>query len=336
MVTTSWGAVGSRNDTSIRRSSSTESEPGRYVKSIVADFDGSMVDGEILATAHPHDVRSEATVHRELESFWIVNVLERLTKLQEDMETYQTRGECEKGGVDVFPALVANPQSALLMQPTDGSLHDPTNCFQAAAVRGAAFGEKWLNPQPTQNLACRFGIVRAVRIQRLGPGFRVARFSTYLGNSDDQGQQLFHIRHVRTGDADRQRHSVTIDQHMVLGARSRTVGRVGSSRFTPANSTNTAGIYGRMRPVDFVGTSQFSAHHGEQFVPVSYTHLRAYETVLDIVCRLLLEKKKKSMIKYSQRTNTQPNNSNQTIITRNNTEKIPYTMITTKQSLHPT
>ena len=28
-------------------------------------------------------------------------------------------------------------------------------------------------------------------------------------------------------------------------------------------------------------------------VPVSYTHLRAHETVLDIVCRLLLEKKKR-------------------------------------------
>ena len=26
--------------------------------------------------------------------------------------------------------------------------------------------------------------------------------------------------------------------------------------------------------------------------PVSYTHLRAHETVLDLVCRLLLEKKK--------------------------------------------
>ena len=28
--------------------------------------------------------------------------------------------------------------------------------------------------------------------------------------------------------------------------------------------------------------------------PVSYTHLRAHETVLDLVCRLLLEKKKLS------------------------------------------
>ena len=30
----------------------------------------------------------------------------------------------------------------------------------------------------------------------------------------------------------------------------------------------------------------------ETVAPVSYTHLRAHETVLDLVCRLLLEKKK--------------------------------------------
>ena len=33
-------------------------------------------------------------------------------------------------------------------------------------------------------------------------------------------------------------------------------------------------------------------HEQEDAVPVSYTHLRAHETVLDLVCRLLLEKKK--------------------------------------------
>ena len=31
---------------------------------------------------------------------------------------------------------------------------------------------------------------------------------------------------------------------------------------------------------------------------VSYTHLRAHETVLDLVCRLLLEKKKNTPILY--------------------------------------
>ena len=32
--------------------------------------------------------------------------------------------------------------------------------------------------------------------------------------------------------------------------------------------------------------------HFSTTLPVSYTHLRAHETVLDLVCRLLLEKKK--------------------------------------------
>ena len=44
----------------------------------------------------------------------------------------------------------------------------------------------------------------------------------------------------------------------------------------------------------FVGTDLgvFSTTNGgSSWVPVSYTHLRAHETVLDLVCRLLLEKK---------------------------------------------
>ena len=40
-------------------------------------------------------------------------------------------------------------------------------------------------------------------------------------------------------------------------------------------------------------------------VPVSYTHLRAHETVLDLVCSLLLEKKK----------HTTPTQTTQIIIT---------------------
>ena len=38
---------------------------------------------------------------------------------------------------------------------------------------------------------------------------------------------------------------------------------------------------------------------------VSYTHLRAHETVLDLVCRLLLEKKKKKRVEHKYKLNTQ-------------------------------
>ena len=42
--------------------------------------------------------------------------------------------------------------------------------------------------------------------------------------------------------------------------------------------------------------------------PVSYTHLRAHETVLDLVCRLLLEKKKHTPIQ-NRHTNTHTTNT---------------------------
>eukprot|EP00831_Metopus_contortus_P001016 TRINITY_DN10364_c0_g1_i2.p1 TRINITY_DN10364_c0_g1~~TRINITY_DN10364_c0_g1_i2.p1 ORF type:complete len:107 (+),score=22.81 TRINITY_DN10364_c0_g1_i2:114-434(+) len=37
--------------------------------------------------------------------------------------------------------------------------------------------------------------------------------------------------------------------------------------------------------------------------PVSYTHLRAHETSLHLVCRLLLEKKKKNNLQIRQKIN---------------------------------
>src|SRR5665648_1216395 len=39
----------------------------------------------------------------------------------------------------------------------------------------------------------------------------------------------------------------------------------------------------------------------ESHIPVSYTHLRAHETRHDLVCRLLLEKKKKKINKEIQK-----------------------------------
>ena len=51
---------------------------------------------------------------------------------------------------------------------------------------------------------------------------------------------------------------------------------LGDKRFGPFGR-DTAGAFGHTGLVDIAA--------------VSYTHLRAHETVLDLVCRLLLEKK---------------------------------------------
>ena len=54
---------------------------------------------------------------------------------------------------------------------------------------------------------------------------------------------------------------------------------------------------GRLRFVSAGGAGGRGREHcrrgaGRSHAPVSYTHLRAHETVLDLVCRLLLEQKK--------------------------------------------
>ena len=44
-------------------------------------------------------------------------------------------------------------------------------------------------------------------------------------------------------------------------------------------------------PETELATARWIATFARRESPVSYTHLRAHETVLDLVCRLLLEKK---------------------------------------------
>ena len=44
--------------------------------------------------------------------------------------------------------------------------------------------------------------------------------------------------------------------------------------------------------IDLFEVNEAFASVAMSWAPVSYTHLRAHETVLDLVCRLLLEKKK--------------------------------------------
>ena len=57
--------------------------------------------------------------------------------------------------------------------------------------------------------------------------------------------------------------------------------------------------------------------------PVSYTHLRAHETVLDLVCRLLLEKK--------QPNNTKPHDC---ITPQNETDSLLLTVRPPIHKLH--
>src|SRR5664280_3562486 len=61
---------------------------------------------------------------------------------------------------------------------------------------------------------------------------------------------------------------------------------------SPDDRPITVARWAKAAPGDFVATA-VTELDGTSRTAVSYTHLRAHETVLDLVCRLLLEKKKK-------------------------------------------
>src|SRR5664280_3026253 len=65
----------------------------------------------------------------------------------------------------------------------------------------------------------------------------------------------------------------------------RTSGRNWALSVSPAAESPARLVNAEMRPEPTAMTASRE--------PVSYTHLRAHETVLDLVCRLLLDKKKK-------------------------------------------
>ena len=62
---------------------------------------------------------------------------------------------------------------------------------------------------------------------------------------------------------------------------------LGASNYTYCDAT-----WSQTLP-DWIGS------HVRALESVSYTHLRAHETVLDLVCRLLLEKKKRQLTTHS-------------------------------------
>ena len=64
-----------------------------------------------------------------------------------------------------------------------------------------------------------------------------------------------------------------------------------------------AGTKDKLVPYKHNGAHLYQAYKKAGLEAVSYTHLRAHETVLDLVCRLLLEKKKQKLKKELQQLN---------------------------------
>ena len=103
----------------------------------------------------------------------------------------QPRGQ--EGFMDVSAALVAHPQPAELVQPSQGPLHHPAVHSQSTAVFGAPSGQDWRDVARPQFLAMPPRVIGSVGVQPLGPATGSAPLTAHRRHGVHQGQQLRHI-----------------------------------------------------------------------------------------------------------------------------------------------
>lgn len=179
-------------------------------------------------------------------------------------QAFRNLEECE---VDVGSSFVSHAQPALWMQPADCSFDNPADFNEANAVFSISFCKVRLDAQPPQDESRRFGVIGAVCEQLFRSRARRPRLPLHGRYDDDQWQQLHYVRNVRSGNTHGQRNPSTIHQEMMFCSRASSVGRIGAGRLATADPTNTAGINGRMRPIDLVGGTQFRQQDRDELVP---------------------------------------------------------------------
>ncbi len=92
--------------------------------------------------------------------------------------------------MDVGAAVVADEQSASLVEPGEGALHDPAVAPEAGAVFGLAPRDLGFDAALPELLAVVLGVIAAVGKESVGPATRPTDTSTHRRDQIDEGEQL--------------------------------------------------------------------------------------------------------------------------------------------------
>ncbi len=124
------------------------------------------------------------------------------------------------------------------MQPGDGSLDDPPVYSEARPVRDAAAGDHWCDAQGPDEPAVLVVVVTAVAEYHVRPS---PRPSDQTGDGRDlveERQQLCDVVAVSAGQRHREWDALSVDEDVVLAARTCAVDRAGAA-FGPRRAART-------------------------------------------------------------------------------------------------
>jgi len=133
--------------------------------------------------------------------------------------------------MDRRQSLVAYAQTPELMQPGDGTFHDPAGFAQATAMSGATASDLGIDAALGQERAQRIGIICAVSLDQLGSTFRGPAQAGNGRDGIEQGQHLGDVVAVGLGEHYRKRDTLRIREKVVLAARTTAIGWVRSTFF---------------------------------------------------------------------------------------------------------
>jgi len=142
--------------------------------------------------------------------------------------------------MNIRTTLVTNPQTPVLVQPTQRPLHYPAIHPKAAAMFGPTPGQHGNDSQPAQDAAVPRRVIGPVPVQAFGTAARWTRLATDGRDGGDQGKQLVDVVLVGRRHLRRQGNAVGIGDDMVLAARFAPIRRIGAGLVPPKTARTEA------------------------------------------------------------------------------------------------
>lgn len=135
--------------------------------------------------------------------------------------------------MEIGASLVADAEPLELVQPGEGALDHPAHLAQSGTVGDAASGDQRLDTALPQQAAVLVEVVASVGIQTPGLATRASPLAADRRDGVEQGQELGDVVPVAASQRDSERGSVTVDDQVMLRARTATVDRRGTDMIPP-------------------------------------------------------------------------------------------------------
>jgi hypothetical protein len=138
--------------------------------------------------------------------------------------------------VDVVAAFVADAQAAVLVQPGDRALDDPTLGAQPGAVLALRPGDLRLDAAATQLAPALARVVGAVAVERARSATWTAATAAQWRDRVDEREHLRDVVAVAAGERHRERAASPAGDQVVLGAAAGAVDRARARLGAPPNA----------------------------------------------------------------------------------------------------